>query len=222
MNSLRLAVLTIFFVLVAPVHASSIVVGVADGNTDVLSWRDGRFVGKLGPRYQCVFDNTKLDFVFRTYPHARILHNLESGDIDIGLPLVRVSDRDRYAVFASGILDVDFLLFSSKPIDPDADLTGHTFTVRRSTASKDLVLERNGRFEEVSSWSQAVELAQMGRFDGVVIPEIIANGLPAEQYDGLHRSRFGTIPLSLYVSRQSSQRDELVARFNQAVADCRQ
>ena len=213
--------LLLVLVVVGPLHAGAVRVGVSDGNADVLNLRDGRFVGMLAQRYQCVFDAVDDEFEFRRYPHARVLHSLESGEIDIGLPLVKVAERDRYAAFPRGILDVEFVLYSYREIGLDDDLSDFTFAVRRATASKDLVAARGGRYREVSSWEQAVRLAQARRFDGVVLPAIVAGGIPAERYDGLHRSLFGTIPLALYISRRSARQDELFERFDRAIADCR-
>ena len=220
-KSIWLLVQASFFTLAFPVQASVIKVGVSDGNVDVLYMRDGRFVGSIASFYQCAFDKVGLEFEFRLYPHARILHNLQSGEIDLGLPLVKVSERDEYADFPQGLLDVKFLLYSYRDISVDDDLSGYSFTVRRATASKDLVVARGGGYEEVSSWEQAVKLAQIGRFDGVVIPELIARGIPAENYEGMNRTLFGTIPLALYVSHKSSHRDILVAQFERAIVDCR-
>ena len=219
MSAIRLFALALLFGLANPARAELVTVGVSDGNAGVLDIVDGRFAGTLANLYQCAFDGVDLEIEFRRYPHARILHNLETGEIDVGLPLVKVSDRDLYAVFPRGLLQVKFLLYSRQKIDPDTDLAGFAFTVRRATASKDLVIDRGGRYEEVSDWEQAVKLAQIGRFDGVVIPELIANGIPAENYEGMRRALFGSVPLALYVSKQSPRRDDLVARFDRAIAD---
>ena len=69
-----------------------------------------------------------------------MLYQLERGEIDLGLPLVKVTDRDKYAAFTLPMVDVQFLLYSSNKIVESDDLSGNTFVIRRSAASRDLIV----------------------------------------------------------------------------------
>ena len=74
-------------------------IGMSDTNRVALSYADGRFGGSLAPLYQCALDNSGLDYELLFFPQVRVLHLLEHGEIDLGLPLARLDDRDLYAVF---------------------------------------------------------------------------------------------------------------------------
>lgn len=83
-----------------------------------------------------------------------------------------------------------------------------------------MVVERNAQFKEVTSWTQALALARLGRFDGAVIPAVVLEKLEAENFAGLNQLHFASIPVSIYVSRQIDNTDELVRRLNTAIRAC--
>lgn len=201
-------------------RADTITIGVADGNFEALGVKNGMFVGSLSEIYQCTIDNSGLNYNIRVFPHARILYKLKRGEIDLGLPLVKMSNRDEFAVFASPMLDAPFLLYSSEQLADSGDLSDYTFVIRRSTASKDLIVARNAQYEEVSSWRQALLLAKVKRYDGAVIPAVIARSFDDEDFDGLYESNFGSIPVSIYVSQQIDNTEKLLESLNLAIKGC--
>ena len=79
----------------------------------------------------------------------------------------------------------------------------------------------SAEFIEVESWTQALALAKLGRYDGAVVPEAVIVGLDAENFEGLTRYNFGSIPASMYVSRQIDNTEALVERLNSAIDACR-
>lgn len=214
--------LLLIIVLVVPgyVMATEIVVGVGDRNGDALGLQDGKFVGSLANFYQCPFDSLDLDFQVSLLPQVRNLYLLEKGEIDIALPLVRVSGRDQYAIFTRKMADIPFLLYTREENDLSGDISAYKFAVLRSSASADLVAMRNAEYEEVTSWIQALRLAKLGRFDGAVIPEPLTRNLDPDLFDGMKSMDFGTIPMSLYVSKKSRHAEILVRRLNQAIEEC--
>ncbi len=90
----------------------------------------------------------------------------------------------------------------------------------RASASIDLVTLLKGQYKEVSSWEQALELARLGRFDEAVIPELVLRGFAPENFAGLRQVDFGFLPVSMYVSKQIDNGDELVERLNSAIDQC--
>lgn len=215
----RLVLLLLALVSIAG-QANDILVGVGDQNGEALSVRDGLFVGSLAKFYQCPFDRLGMDYELRLMPQVRNLYLLERGDIDIVLPLVEVSKRNTYAIFTRKMIDIPFVLFSRVEIDLSADLAGYRFAVLRESASGDLVLRRNAQMEEVTSWVQSLRLAKLGRFDGAVIPAPVIADVDPGLFEGMQQYEFGSIPLSLYVSRKSPHASDLVERINAAIAEC--
>lgn len=153
-------------------------------------------------------------------PQARVLLLLERGDIHLGLPLVRLDDRDEFAIFTRKFMDISFALYTRKNFELTDNLSGYNFSVMRASASVDLVAQRGAVYTEVSSWLQALELARLDRFDGAVIPKVVLDGLPAESFGGLRQLDFGSIPLSFYVSRAVDNAEDLARRLNAAIDQC--
>jgi ABC-type amino acid transport substrate-binding protein len=201
-------------------NAADVTVGLGDQNRDAIRLENGRLVGSLAKIYQCTLDKSGLSYDISVLPQARVLHLLERGELSLGLPLVEVLSRNEFAQFTHPMLDVPFVLYTRKEINVSDDLSAYTFTVLRSSASMDLVVERNAQFKEVTSWTQALALARLGRFDGAVIPVPVLGRLEAENFAGLNQLDFGSIPVSIYVSRQINNTDELVRRLNAAIDAC--
>ena len=201
-------------------NAADVTVGLGDQNRDAIRLENGRLVGSLAKIYQCTLDKSGLSYDISVLPQARVLHLLERGELSLGLPLVEVPSRNEFAQFTHPMLDVPFVLYTRKEINVSDDLSAYTFTVLRASASMDLVVERNAQFKEVTSWTQALALARLGRFDGAVIPVPVLGRLDAENFAGLNQLDFGSIPVSIYVSRQIDNTDELVRRLNAAIDAC--
>ena len=202
-------------------NSADVIVGIGEQNQDALTVKKGRFSGSLAKFYQCVLDKSGLSFEYRVLPHQRVLHQLKQGDISLGLPMVKVESRSEFAVFTNPILQAPFALFTGRDIDVSSDLSAYTFAVVRHTASVDLVVGRKAQFLEVENWAQALALSKLGRYDGAVVPEAAIVDLDAEMFEGLIKYRFGSIPASMYVSRQIDNTEALVERLNSSIDTCK-
>ena len=200
--------------------SADVIVGVGDQNQEALGFENGRFVGSLANHYQCVFDNSGLSFDIRLLPQARLLLLLKRGELSMGLPLVKLESRDEFAVFTRLMFDTPFVLYSRKDIKIDHDLSDYTFTLLRDSASIELATKRKAKFKGVTSWTQALELARLGRYDGAIIPAVIIENLGEEYFEGLNKLDFGTLPVSMYVSRQIDNTESLVEKLNAAIDAC--
>ena len=200
--------------------ATSLRIGMSDTNRVALSFENGGFGGSLAPLYQCAFDNSGFAYEVSFFPQVRVLHLLERGEIDIGLPLAKLPNRDRYAIFTRPLFVTRFHLFTREQIDLDGDLSNYTFVVLRASASARLAASRSASVEEVGSWIQALDLARLGRFDGALIPAPIMADIGGDELDGLRRYDFGSIPVSTYVSRQVENSAAIAARLNRAIETC--
>lgn len=205
----------------AALSAHTVTIGIGDTNRVALSYENGQFGGSLARLYQCTLDSAGLSYTVRFYPQVRVLHLLEKGEIDLGLPLARLAERDEYAEFTKPLFETRFHLFTRRDIDPNSDLSGYTFTVLRASASAKIAASRNAGYEEVASWTQALSLAKLGRFDGALIPAPIVADIGADKLEGLMRIDFGSIPVSIYVSKNIDNSGELVALLNAAIEECR-
>jgi len=161
-----------------------------------------------------------LSFNFRLLPLARLLQELERGEISLGLPMTRLESRDRYAVFTRPLLQIRFILFSNREIAVGDDLSTYSFTVLRSSASVDLLQQHKAQVIEVNDWIQGLALTRLGRSDGSLIPLVVVNNIGKENFTGLRRQEFGSLPLSIYVSGALDNTGELVYQLNAAIEAC--
>jgi polar amino acid transport system substrate-binding protein len=158
---------------------------------------------------------------YQYLPQARNLHLLKLGQLDVGLPLVHTPNRDDYAVFTYPLAMMYYSLYTTKNIDLTGDLSNYHFSIMRSSArGGSEFLSNNPGFIEVGKWGNAVELARIGRSDGVVIPEPVVKYLPSSVFEGFKQYDFGSIPASMYVSKKNVNTDFIVQRFNLAIQDC--
>ena len=222
---LRIAKWLLIFCIVNPAQAATteLKVGIANQHYDSLRLENGKLVGNLAEPYQCVVDDLTYSVKYYVLPQIRVLNLLQTGGLDVGIPLVQQPDRDVYAMFAEPLLWPPFHLYTKKDIDTSGDLSGYTFTVVRSAArgGKEY-LARNPNFIEVNEWGHALSMAQFGRADGAVIPAPVIKSLPAKRFEGLKKQDFGSIPLSMYVSRQSANTHEILSHLNASIQHCLQ
>ncbi len=197
-----------------------ITIGLGDTNRVALSYENGQFGGSLARLYQCVLDSAGISYKVLYYPQVRVLHLLERGEVDIGLPLAKLPERDQYAVFTQPLFETRFHLFTRMNINPNSDLSGYTFTVLRGSASAKIAASRNANYEEVASWTQALSLAKLGRFDGALIPAPIVSDIGGDELGGLKRIDFGSIQVSMYVSKKTEHSEDIVVRLNAAIEEC--
>lgn len=209
-------------VLCLPLDAQSleIDVGVADQHGAAIGVKNSSLTGLLANTFQCPLDKSGLSFNFRLLPLARLLQELERGEVSLGLPMIRLESRDRYAVFARPLLQIKFILFSNRDIVLSDDLSAYSFTVLRSSASVDLLKQHKAKVIEVNDWTQGLALTRLGRSDGSLIPLVVVKNMEKENFTGLRRQEFGSLPLSIYVSGALDNTRELVYQFNVAIEAC--
>ncbi|MDJ0832078.1 MAG: hypothetical protein QNJ69_01060 [Gammaproteobacteria bacterium] len=220
---LRIAKWLLIFCIVNPALAATteLKVGIANQHYDSLRLENGKLVGNLAEPYQCVVDDLAYSISYYVLPQIRVLNLLQSGGLEVGIPLVHAPERDEYAMFAQPLLWPPFHLYAKDDIDTSGDLSGYTFTVVRSAArgGKEY-LARNPNFIEVNEWSHALAMAQFGRADGAVIPAPVIKSLPPKRFEGLKKQDFGAIPLSMYVSKQSANAHEILRDLNASIELC--
>ncbi len=94
-------------------------VGISEGVTGVVELSDGELTGALSKPYDCVFDNASIPVEFVSVPPLkRGLYYLESGELDVLIPLARSPpERDESLIFAGELIRADYSYIAFKPID---------------------------------------------------------------------------------------------------------
>lgn len=217
---IRYLLVALLFITSSKLIAEEYLIGVGDQNRVAIGVEDKRLVGSLGPTYQCILDKSGIEYDLRLMPQARMLHELRIGNLHVALPLVKFAKWDEFAIFTSSILNIKYVLISKDSFDLSGNLSNRTFTIMRSSASRDLVQLYNANFEEVTSWTQGISLVKLGRYDGAVVPELIIQDLEPKEFEGLTKNDFGYLPLSAYVAKNIGNTDAIVKKLNQAIENC--
>lgn len=200
--------------------AETLVIGVGDQNQKAVSVKNGKLIGSVASNYQCILDKLGFAFDLQLLPQARILRQLEQGEIAIGMPLVKYNDWDEFAIYTNTVIRVPYYLFSSKELDLSQDLSNRTFGIMRASITKDMAIQRNAQYREVTSWLQALSMVKLGRVDGAIIPGPIVEHLGKESFSGLTQAYLESKPVSFYVSKKAKNAENLVKRLNDTIDMC--
>lgn len=203
------------------VLAATYVVAVNAGVADHIDVVDGGLVGARAPIYQCVFDLAGEDFRYTVMPLKRSLYELDKGGVDITLPLVWESSRDRYGDFGGDLFFADYVYLSIRELPPISRDSGLTYVMLRSFAGLTVLLEdKDAEVKFVNLWEQAPAMLKEGRADAVLIPAGLVAGF-MEDYEGTYyQQEAGRLGVSFYVAKKHSK-DGLTAKLRDAVNECR-
>ncbi len=218
----RIARFVLLLLFSSPVFSETLSVGIATQHSEAVRLEVGDLAGNLAVDYQCIFERSDYSVEYELVPQARLLKMLESGRLDVGIPLVKVDHRDDYAVFTNTIEQVPFHLYSKREIDLAAkDLSRYSFAMVRSASRGGLgSIADTANFKEVTTWLQALELARIGRYDGAVIPEPVVANLAPDKFDGLIKQDFGSVSVSTYVSKARKNYETLIEQLNKNIDIC--
>lgn len=196
-----------------------VAVGVESAN--LLQIEDNRLVGRIGALYQCVFDRVDRDFEFVGMPIKRADYLLRNREIDVVIPLAKLSARDEHADFAGALAYAEYVFVSLREIPDISTGADLRYVLLRGFAGNRFVYELLGaslddRPLEVSSWQQVSGLLERGRADVTVMPRQDVGAITAGD---IHTQPAGRIPASLYVSRKPENR-QLLTLLRVAVGEC--
>ncbi|MBY6034212.1 transporter substrate-binding domain-containing protein [Marinobacter daepoensis] len=194
-------------------------VGVFEGIPREIGVEDGKLKGRFASLYQCVFDRVDGDFRFFEMPLARILFELEKGDLAVGLPLVQTSGRDQYADFGGRLFQTEYVYLFLENYPLLRQVPGLRFAFVRRFIGDHFLQGEGARVVTVSEWKQAVEMVKLGRADVVVLPGVLVDQLMAGYLEPYYVRTAAWVDLSLYVSHRYGS-GQLTADLRRAIAHC--
>lgn len=198
-------------------QSSTVRVGVSEEFASVVSVVDGRLSGPIGPPYHCLFDSAGYDVTFKVLPHARLIHELRAGGVDVGLPLVHESSRDEFATLGDTVIESHYLRVSlpGQSVAPEADAAQYVYL--RGFAGGSILDELDGESFEVSRWEQAIAMLERRRADFLLITEKTFNQLSDNNAAGLNVDVIRSLSVSFYVA---NSRPALLQSLNAANRAC--
>ena len=226
--------LFVFLLFFQPVHpiSAQYVLGIAQENADVLSYKNGSFEGEMAESVRCVVHGVNAFFEVIVAPHARILKMLEAGEIDVATPFVKIRERDEYAFFTGLLWPVNMRVVHD---DSFTDVKNEAFynrikkigyVVKRGTYTDALILQilglDKGYFDfnkhQVLTWQDALLMVSLDRAAITIVPESIVESTSSDLLNGLNTSAVLTINASFYVSDKQKQLHALFQKETQACA----
>ena len=194
-------------------------VGVFEGIPREIGVENGSLVGRFADIYRCVFDRVEGNFQFIEMPLARILFQLEKGELAIGLPLVQTADRDQYADFGGRLFQTEYVYLFLEQYPPLRQVSGLRYAFVRRFIGNQFLQGDNASAVMVAEWKQAVDMVKLGRADVVVLPAVLIDHLMAGYEKPFYVRTAAWVDLSLYVSHRFGA-GRLTPEFRKAVRDC--
>jgi len=185
--------------------AERLSVGVVDDTVGWISIEEGQLSGELSKPYHCVFDHSGLEIEAISVSLSRGLLELELGRLDIMLPIARTSQRDEKADFAGPLYNDGFSIVSLRSLQLDgafAEMPGLRYGIVLDFVGKQFIPESAVSIEEVSGWSQLVDMLKLQRIDVAVMPSGMAKRFLEREQEVLSSWEVGVIPVSLYISKK--------------------
>ena len=185
-------------------------VGVLDDTVGWIGVEEGQLTGDLSKPYHCVFDHSGLEIEAISVSLNRGLVELELGRLDIVLPIARTSQRDEKADFAGPLYSAGFSIVSLRSSQLDAafaETPRLRYGIVLGFVGKQFIPESAGSVEEVSDWSQLVEMLKLQRIDVAVMPSGMAKRFLDNEQEVLSAWEVGVIPVSLYMSKKLRDTD---------------
>ncbi len=205
---MRFVILTCALLIWSLTYAHSserLSVGVIDDTVGWIGVEEGQLTGELSKPYHCVFDHSGLEIEARSVSLKRGLVELDLGRLDIMLPIARTSQRDEKADFAGPLYNAGFSIVSLRSLQLDgafAEITGLRYGIVLGFVGKQFIPESAVRVEEVSDWSQLVDMLKLQRIDVAVMPSGMAKHFLEREQEVLSSWEVGVIPVSLYISKK--------------------
>ena len=202
-----------------PLARATLTVGVVAGLGDGLAVTDGKLTGHSARSFNCVFERLEADLDFVVLPLAKLLYQIENGQIDVGLPLAQTPDRDAYADFGGRLLQLEYVYVMLRDLPPLNASSGLTYAFVRKFYGDLLVKGESPRVLGVSGWMQALELLKSGRADVVIMPWVMVNKLMAGFNQPYLLRTAEWVDLSFYVSH-AQQNGLLAEELRHGVRQC--
>lgn len=210
--------LALLCVFAFPAPSEAFRVGVGEEFAKVIRVQDGQLQGEISSGYRCMLEKSGHQFEFVVLPLARLVHELEQGGVDVGLPLVHEVSRDRFATFGDTIVESSYLRVSlpntvMRHDDPDA-----RYVYIRGFAGKAILRDLEGKTFAVSRWEQAIEMLRRDRADFVLITEKTFAATTQAGSDVFNVQKIKGLDVAFYVSKKHPG---LILNLNGANARCR-
>ncbi len=143
---------------------------------------------------------------YENMPMARALSSMEYGDIDMMLGPIKTPEREEFMNYLVEIPlprenKVIFIRPDSMNINSRRDLYSLLLGVLRGAVySEDFNLDTSFRKYEVTDYSKGLKMVELGRLDGIIIPERQGSYLIRELKITLKKSTFNIPGLESYIT----------------------
>jgi ABC-type amino acid transport substrate-binding protein len=192
------------------------------------------FKGILSEKYQCVIDKINTKYSIELYPVARLFHRLKLGKVDIALPSSQVKSRDKFAHYTNNLFTLEHDIFYHQSLGKLtlSELKSRTneinFVTKRATYATKTVQHifnpfNNGKLlkiHEVNDWNTSLKFVAMKRAQVTIIPKMVYQQLNKKIISELFKIPLEPFKISMYISKQSKNHQQLLKNINTAIKHC--
>lgn len=195
-------------------------VGVSEAMVGMLEAADGRLAGLMAEPYNCIFEDARYSVQLFALPLKRGLYYLETGELDVFLPLAKTPERDHALIFGGRLDSAEYSYVSFKPFSEESDFSRSKFVLLRGAAGKVFLPETADEVYQVNNRTQVLDMLLRDRVDVAVVPTLLVKEILGERLMDAYVRPAGILPASLYLSPKHKSA-ELKYQILKSVERCR-
>ena len=226
MKALTITFLTIYLVLITlfsfSVYSQQYKLGVNSSGGPDFFYKNEKIQGSIGEIFQCALDVSQVQYKPSTLPVARLLLQLQSGEIDIAVGLAKTENRSDIATYANPLLNIAYFFISANPtLNKLSNLSDKKIAGLRHSNIIDMIENLNAVPHEVDSYVQAVKMATQSRVEGAILPITVLANMDKELLKGANIFQIDKKEISFYISNKTTEIDKLLVKINQGIHQCK-
>ena len=204
-------------------NSHGITVGIIDLNSEAVSMNGETINGHIGTLFQCTLANSGLEYTIVQLPLARLITYVESGAVDIGIPMAHTYDRDHFATFAVSQIDIPYAIVTmDTSLKLGDSLIGKEISTLNGSNLIGLIEAPGVKILRLKSYEQALSLVLAEHIYGAVVPTDMLVGLDEVNNSAANIAHWGTHSIGFYVSDKSPNRNEIVESLTRGYNFCNQ
>ncbi|MDT0603639.1 MULTISPECIES: transporter substrate-binding domain-containing protein [Thalassotalea] len=204
------------------VYSAKYKLGVNSSGGPDFFYQDNKIQGSIGEIFQCALDVSHIQYDSRALPVARLLFQLESGEIDIAVGLAKTINRSEIATYANPLLNISYFFITANPVlNKLSDLSDKQIAGLRHSNIIDMIENLNAIPHEVDSYVQAVKMATQSRVEGAILPITVLSNMDEKLLKGANIFQIDNKEISFYISHKTEDLARLLAQINQGISQCK-
>ncbi|MDA3809394.1 MAG: transporter substrate-binding domain-containing protein [Spirochaetaceae bacterium] len=204
-------------------NTGKITVGIIDLDSDAVYLDENVIKGHIGKLFQCTLENSQLEYSIIQLPLARLIKYVESGIVDIGIPMANTEERDQFAFYAIRQIEIPYVIVTlDQSLKPGDSLAGKEISSLNVSNLIGFIEAPDVRINRVKSYEQALSLVLAEHTYGAIVPTDMLVGFDEINDSTANIVHWGTHYIGFYVSDKSPFRELIIEALNRGFNICSQ